>query len=101
MLAEAFFAKWRSLSRLLNGSQVPISGYYFGPEIQNLGRLPHFMDIFGRYREYPLGQLSLHLVKARLLGMIAFCLAGEFDRLPMTATSPTLGRHPNVSISRL
>jgi len=45
-----------------------------------------FIDIRGRYREYPLDQPSLHLVqltlhrvKARLVGVIAFCLAGEFE----------------------
>jgi hypothetical protein len=33
----------------------------------------------GKYREYPLGQLSLHVVQARLLSVIALCLSGEFD----------------------
>jgi hypothetical protein len=65
-------------SRLLNGNQVSVSGYRFRLRIRNLGYLDQLIDIFGRYREYPLGQLSLHLVKARLLGVIAFCIAGEF-----------------------
>jgi hypothetical protein len=74
MLAEAFWAKWRSLSRLLTGSHVSISGYESRPRIRNLGQSQQPLDVFGRCREYPLGQLSLHLVEARLLGVIAFCL---------------------------
>lgn len=81
MLAEAFFAVLEIASRLLNGNEVSFSGHRFRLEIRNLGNKGQFVDIFGRYREYPLDQLSLHLLRARLLGVIAFCLAREFEEL--------------------
>ena len=86
MLAEAIFAYWRSRVRLLNDNPVSFSSYQSRYKLRDLGREGRFIDIFCRYREYPpsqlnlhLVQLSLHLVKARLVGVIAFCLAGEFE----------------------
>jgi hypothetical protein len=86
MLAEAIFVYWRSRVRLLSDNPVSFSSYQSRCKLRDLGCEGHFMDIFGRYREYlldPLNlhlvQLSLHLVKARLVGVIAFCLAGEFE----------------------
>jgi hypothetical protein len=86
MLAEAIFAYWRSRVRLRNDNPVSFSSYQSRYKLRDLGREGHFMDIFSRYREYLLDQLnlhlvqlSLHLVKARLVGVIAFCLAGEFE----------------------
>lgn len=81
ILAEAFFAKLEIASRLLNGDQVSFRSYEFRLRIRNIGHSCQFIDVFGRYREYPLSQLSLHLVKERLFGVIAFCLAGEFEVL--------------------
>jgi hypothetical protein len=81
MLAEAFFAKLESASRLLNANQVSFRGCEFRLRIRDIGHSYQFIDVFGRYREYPLSQLSLHLVKERLFGVIAFCLAGEFEVL--------------------
>jgi len=74
ILAEAFFAKLEIASRLLNGNQVSFRSYEFRLRIRNIGHSCQFIDVFGRYREYPLSQLSLHLVKERLFGVIAFAL---------------------------
>ena len=64
MLAEAFFAKLESASRLLNANQVSFRGCEFRLRIRDIGHSHQFIDVFGRYREYPLSQRSLHLVKA-------------------------------------
>jgi hypothetical protein len=72
MLSEGFCAVLEIASRLCNGNQVAFNGLRSGPKIRNLGHLRQLIDTSDTYRECPLGQLSLHLVKARLFGVIAF-----------------------------
>jgi hypothetical protein len=79
MLAEAIFAYWTSRVRLHSDNPVSFSSYQSRYKLRDLGCKGRFMDIFGRYREYlmdqrnlHLVQLSLHLVKARLVGVTRF-----------------------------
>jgi hypothetical protein len=73
MLAEAFFAKWRSLSRYFSAGRSLSAANDLDIESKLSDVWANSWDISERYREYLLDQLSLHFVNARLLGVIAFC----------------------------